>query len=161
MAEVTIQLTFNSAQRSQWFAHLLTYLFHLASHPGERRVKADIAIIQEVMYRLFQTCLETDEESVFLLSQKEALMVHSTLLYLKDLYQQHMQAEASVLALEHLSACLSLLQEAEQRASSQSVTQDGAQPPCQDQPFDGSPAKEGASRPTSALPSHPGETSRA
>lgn len=118
MAEATIRLTLNGAQRSQVFAHLLTYLFHLAAHPSERRVKADMEIIQEVTYRLFQKCLETSEESVFQLSLKEGLMVRSAFLYLKDLYKQHMQAESSALALEHLSVCLSLLQEAKQQALS-------------------------------------------
>lgn len=117
MEEASISLTLNQAQRSQLFAHMLVYLFSLTLKPAVPRHQVGMEIAQEVAYRLLQFCENESDEMVFLLNPKEAQVIRYVLMMLKPVYEQWPESPVTPLAIEHLTACLLLLREAEQRTS--------------------------------------------
>lgn len=124
MEEETIPLPLDQAQRAQLFAHLLTYLLCLAMTPAGCNEQEDLALIQEVAYRLHQFC-HTPHEHIFQLSRKELTAVTVTLRLLQPLYEQQPEVEANAFVLEHLSSCLSLVQQAEHHATRSEGSRDG------------------------------------
>jgi hypothetical protein len=123
MEEEMISLPLDQAQRAQLFAHLLTYLLCLAMPSARHRASKDLAILQEVAYRLHQFCLRP-EERLFGLSMKELATVRRTLLLLQPLYEQEPNGEPYAFVREHLSSCLSLVQQAEQHAKPNAESRD-------------------------------------
>ena len=126
MAERVLSLHLKQAQRSQLFAHLMTYLFSIALHttfvdnvsPGNRE------IAQEIAYRLFRLCGDESEEGIFLLSLEEGQVIKDALLRLQPMYEQWAKTAADTFALEHLFTCRLLLQEAEQNDEYQETSSD-------------------------------------
>jgi hypothetical protein len=117
MAEIVIALTLDQVQRGQLFAHLLVYLFHLGLHPGDTRHRTRMGIVLEVTCRLKYACRDEREQVVFPISSQETQAVKEVFLILQPIYEQAAQTEMRVFALDHLAACLALLEEAEQQAS--------------------------------------------
>lgn len=112
MDETAIRLTLDRAQRAQLFAHLVVYLSSLTLSPLAPRHEASFEEIHEVAYRLHRFCLDESEEAAFWLSSQEAQLVQEVLIQLKPIYGQWPESPETPLALEHLSACLLLLQKA-------------------------------------------------
>ncbi len=112
MPENRIHLTLTPMQQSQYFAHLLVYLFGQAADLNRPRHQAPCDLVQEVAYRLFYECRQECRERTFALRAEEAQAIRDAFASVSHRYTQWPALEASSLARKDLAACLLLLEQA-------------------------------------------------
>lgn len=111
MSEPMIPLSFDHIQRASLTAHLLTYLFSRVGKPYATRQERIAEAVHEVTYRLLHLP-EEGTRTIVPLSHTEWQSIRYALLILKPLYEQWPDAPSAPIALEHLAACLALLDQA-------------------------------------------------
>ena len=117
MPERMLQLTLNRHQRFAFFTHIMMYLFDLTHHPSEPRPKELIETLQEVAYQL-RLLRENEPESLEVAFLPEAVeAIKKMMAILQPLYEQWEQRETYSVALQDLTACRKLIEEAEQRTN--------------------------------------------
>jgi hypothetical protein len=115
MSGPTIPLRLDHQQRASLLAHLLTYLFSRIAKPATTRQTRIIEAVHTVTYQLLHLP-EEDGQTVVPLNRLEAQSVRYALTILKPLYEEWPDEPDAPIALAHLAACFSLMEQAEQQA---------------------------------------------
>ena len=114
-----MKLRLSRAQRWQLYAHCLTYMYSLMWNPSASRQDATRDNVQAIGIRLAGLWKDEQEDVLLTLSASEVQALQTMCTALQPLYAQWSTTKASAQALEHLTACCAMLEEAEQHAQAQ------------------------------------------
>jgi len=118
MLEKSVVLTLNQEQQFALFAQVLTYMFRLAYHPAPQS-RETIERLKDVAYEV-RPWREGAQASLEMSLSPEVVGVLKHMIdTLQALYVQWAQQKDSLVALQHLKICRTLIEEAEQQAKSE------------------------------------------
>ena len=121
MAETRFQLEFNREQRAQLFAHVMVYLLHLTKVRTPTSESA-MESVRGIVDQLFLVSGDASAQFSLTLTIQERDALQQMFFTLPPLYEQWSDAAMRRNALEHLSICRLLLQQAEQQNAQEQLT---------------------------------------
>lgn len=118
MPEKPVVLTLNQEQQFVLFAQVLTFMFSLAYHPAPQSGET-IERLKDVAYEVRPWRGDAQASLEMSLSSETIGVLKHMIGTLETLHVQWPQHKDSLLALQHLKICRTLIEEAEQQAKSE------------------------------------------